>query len=113
MPSAIPCTLSRLISRIHSSLFSGWRRTVSSKFFDTQVPSIFTEELVLLRHARCVLSRLRCNRHSLPLRSNLSRISKIENLLAAPADTRPRTPLIFCTVKQQKVGSGTKKVENH
>ena len=60
-PSAIPCSLSPLISRIQSCLFSGWRCTVSLKFFDTQVPSIATEELVLRRHARCVLSRLRCN----------------------------------------------------
>ena len=37
-PSAIPCSLSPLISRIHSCLFSDWRRTVSSKFFDTQFP---------------------------------------------------------------------------
>ena len=64
-PSAIPCSLSSLISRIHSCLISDWRRTVSSKFFDTQVPSISTEELVLPRHARCVLSRLSCNGHSL------------------------------------------------
>ena len=34
-PSAIPCSLSRLISRIHSRLISDWRRTASSKFFDT------------------------------------------------------------------------------
>ena len=36
-PSAIPCSLSPLISRIHSypCLFSDWRRTVSWKFFDT------------------------------------------------------------------------------
>ena len=79
MPSAIPCSLSPLISRIHSCLFSDWRRTVSSKFFDTQVPSIATEELVLPRHARCVLSRLRCNRHSPLLSSYLSRIGRIEN----------------------------------
>ena len=39
--------LSPLTSRIHSRLISDWRRTVSSKFFDTQVPSISTEELVL------------------------------------------------------------------
>ena len=65
VPSTIPCSLSRLIFRIHSSLFSDWRRTASSKFFDTQVPSIFTEELVLSRQARCVLSRLHCNGHSL------------------------------------------------
>ena len=78
-PSAIPCSLSPLISCIHSSLISDWRRTVSSKFFDTQVPSISTEELVLPRHARWVLSRLRCNGHSLLLDSYLSRIGRIEN----------------------------------
>ena len=78
-PSAIPCNLSPLISRIHSRLFSDWRRTVSSKFFDTQVSSISTEELVLPRHARCVPSRLRCNGHSLLLSSYLSRIGRIEN----------------------------------
>ena len=79
VPSEIPCSLSPLISHIHSCLFSDWRRTVSSKFFDTQVPSISTEELVLLRHARCVLSRLCCNGHSLLLSSYLSRIGRTEN----------------------------------
>ena len=74
-PSAIPCSLSPLTSR----LISDWRRTVSSKYFDTQVSSISTEELVLPRHARCVLSRLRCNGHSLLLCSCLSRIGRIEN----------------------------------
>ena len=64
---------------IYSCLFWDWRRTVSSKFFDTQVSSISTEELVLPRHARCVLSRLRCNGHSLLLSSSLSRIGRIEN----------------------------------
>ena len=59
--SAIPCTLSPLTSRIHSCLFLDWRRTVSSKFFDMQVPSIYTEALVLPCHARCVFSHLRCN----------------------------------------------------
>ena len=78
-PSAIPCSLSPLISRIHSCLISDLRRTVSSKYFDTQVPSISIEELVLPRHARCVLSRLRCNGHSLLLGSYLSRIGRIEN----------------------------------
>ena len=77
-PSAIPCSLSPLISRISSCLFSDWRLTVSSKF-DTQVPSISTEELMLPRHARCVLSRLRCNGHSFLLSSYLSRIGRIEN----------------------------------
>ena len=59
--SAIPCSLSPLTSRIHSCLFSDWRRTVSSKFFDTQVPSVTIEKLVL--------SRLRSNGHSLLLNS--------------------------------------------
>ena len=72
------CSLSLFISRMHSSLFSNRRRTVSSKFFNTQAPSISTEELVLPRHARCVLSGLRCNEHSLLLGSYLSRIGKIE-----------------------------------
>ena len=78
-PSANPCSFSPLISRIYSYLFSDWRRTVSSKFFDTQVPLISTEELVLPRHARCVLSRLRCNGRSFLLCSFLSRMSRIGN----------------------------------
>ena len=68
-----------LLLSLVSTLFSDWRHTVSSKFFDTQVFSISTEELVLLRHARCVPSRLRCNGHSLLLSFYLSRIGKIEN----------------------------------
>ena len=51
---------------------------------------------MLPRHVRCVLSRLRCNGHSLLLGSYVSRIGRIE----VPVDTRPRTPLIsFCTVQ--------------
>ena len=72
-----------LISRIHSYLFSDWRRTVSSKFFDTQIPSIATDELVLPRHASYVFSRLRCNGNSLLLSSCLSRIGRIENSCSA------------------------------
>ena len=41
-----------------STLFSDWRCTVSSKFFNTQAPLISTEELVLLCHVHCALSRL-------------------------------------------------------
>ena len=70
---------SLVVSHIHSGLFSNWRPTVSSKFFDTQVPSISTEKLVLPHHACCVLSRLCCNEHSLLLGSYLSRIGRIEN----------------------------------
>ena len=70
--------VSLLLSFVYT-LFSDWRRTVSSKYFDTQVPSISTEELVLPRQARCVLSRLRCNGHSLLLDSYLFWIGRIEN----------------------------------
>ena len=79
MPSAIPCCDSPLLSHIHSSLFSYWRRAVSSKFFDKQSPSISTGKRVLLRHARCVLCRLRCNRHCFVLSSYLCRINRIAN----------------------------------
>ena len=78
-PSAMPGSLFPLISRVHSSLFSDWRCTVLTKIFDTQIPSMSTEELVLPRHARCVLSRLSCNGHSLLLSSYLSKIGRIKN----------------------------------
>ena len=78
-PSAIPCCLSPLISCIHSCLFSDWRHTVSSKFFDTQVSSISTEELVLPFHTCYVLSRLQCNGGSLLLSSSPFRVGRIEN----------------------------------
>ena len=39
----------------------------------------FTVKLVLPRHARCVISRLRCNGHSLLLNTYLTRIGRIEN----------------------------------
>ena len=94
MPSAIPCGLYTLISRIHSYRFSNWKRTVSSKFFDTQVSSVFTEELGFPCHAHCALSCLRCNEHSLMLSSYLSRIGRVRIVLAVPADTRHRTHLI-------------------
>ena len=77
--SAIPCGPSALISRINSCLFSDWRSTASSKFFDPQVPSISTDKLVLPCNVRCVLSHLRCNGHSVLLSSYLSRIGRIEN----------------------------------
>ena len=59
-----------------------------------------TEELVLPRHALCVLSRLRCNRHSLLLGLTSLGLAELRILPAAPADTRLRTPLIsFCTLQ--------------
>ena len=44
-----------------------------------KIPSISTEKLVLLCHARCVPSRLRCKEHSLLLSSYQFIIGKIEN----------------------------------
>ena len=56
--------------------------------------------LTTLFFPKHVLSRLRCNGHSLLLGSYLSRIGESGNLDAAPADTRPRTPLIsLCAVQ--------------
>ena len=46
-----------------------------------RVPSVSNEKLVLPRHARCALSHFRCNEHSLPLSSYLTRIKRIENPL--------------------------------
>ena len=96
-PSAIPCSLSPLICCIHSSLFSDWRHTVSSKFFDKQVPSISTKELEFSRRARCVLSRLCCNEDSLLLGSGLSRIGRIENP-SYSACRHSSQDISFCTV---------------
>ena len=53
------CPLQSLVvSFLLSTLFSDWRRALSSKFFNMLVPSVFTKELVLPRHARFVFSRL-------------------------------------------------------
>ena len=76
-PSQFPLVF--LLLSLVSTFFLEWRCTVSSRYFDTQVASISTEEHVLPRHARCVLSRLSCNGNSLLLSSYLSRIGRIEN----------------------------------
>ena len=99
MPSAITCSLS-LICGIHSSLFSDWRVTVSSKFFDTLVPSIATEYLcsfLTLAVFSVIFAATDTAFYEalIFLGSAKSRI-----LPTALADTRPRTPLIsFCTVQ--------------
>ena len=77
-----------------------WSRAASSKFFDTQVPSVSTEELVLPCHARCVLSRQRCNGHSLQLNSYLTRISRSENLSCSSSGHLTKSSFIsFCIVQ--------------
>ena len=72
--------VSLLLFLLSTLLFSRTGGVLSHQnSFDTQVCSISTEKLVLPRHARCVLSRLRCNGHSLLVSSYLSRIGRIEN----------------------------------
>ena len=100
MPSAIPCSLSPFLSCIHSCLFSDWRRTVSSKFFDSQVSLISTEELVLPCDACCVFSCLCCSEYSLLLSSISLGLAESRILPAVSVDICPRTLLIsFCTVQ--------------
>ena len=77
-PVSGPCSLSPFTARLRHSLYSNWRSTIRTKLFDTQVPSVSTEELGLPRHARCALARLRCNGHSLLLGSYLHRIGRSE-----------------------------------
>ena len=77
LPQPLVVSLLSLVSTLVLSRTGGVLSHRS--IFDTQVSSISTEELVLPRHARCVLSRLRCNGHSLLLGSYLSRIGRIEN----------------------------------
>ena len=56
-----------LFSPLVTTLFFS-RTGVSFKFFNTRVSSISAKKLVLPRHPHCVLSRLRCNGHSLLLK---------------------------------------------
>ena len=69
LPSTITCGLFYLNSCFHSLFFWDWRRTVPSKFFNKQVPLVSIEELELAPLARCVVFRLRYNRHRLLLNS--------------------------------------------
>ena len=79
-----------------------WRRTVLSKFFNTQAPSTSTfdtQEHVLPRHSRCVLFRLRYNGHNF-VKLLCLRWAELRILLATHEDTCLGTPLIsFCTVE--------------
>ena len=71
--------VSFLLSLVSTLVFSRTGGILSHRNSSTQFPSIATEELVLPRDARCVLSRLRCNEHSLLLSLYLSKIGRIEN----------------------------------
>ena len=56
-PSAIPCSLSRLISHIHSSVFLDWRHTVSSKCLHHGSRTSARLTCARRRHARRTFSR--------------------------------------------------------
>ena len=77
-PSNISVSLAPLISSQRQSLYTSWRRSVQSGFFQHQIPSVSPEELTLSRSARCALSRLRCNGHSTLLNSYLHRVGRAE-----------------------------------
>ena len=84
-----------LLSLVSTLVYSNWRCTVSSKFFDTQVPSI---SLVVSSLVFAATDTAFCYA-LISLGLAESRI-----LPAAPVDTRPRTPLIsFCTVQLRTI----------
>ena len=90
LQSLVVSLLSPLVSTIF--FFSDWRRTVSSKFFVTQLPSLSTKEFVLLLCIRCVLSSsLQRTQPSIKLLSPQLAESRI--LHAMPAIILPRTHL--------------------
>ena len=93
----VPLSYSPLISSIRLSLYSTWRNSISSKFFDHRVPAVSPEELSLPRSARCALSRLRCNGHSPLLASYLHRIGKAEtpSCSACGSTTQDTTHLVL------------------
>ena len=67
-----------LISSQRLSLYTSWRRSVQSGFFQHQIPSVSSEELTLPCSACCALSRLHCNGHSTLLNSYLHRVGRAE-----------------------------------
>ena len=71
---------------MHSFLLSDWRRTVSSKFFPTQVLSVSTKKLVVPRLTGCVLSHLCCKGHRFLLNSHPGRNGKSENPSCSTCD---------------------------
>ena len=96
VPSAFSCSLS-LISCIHFSLLGLEEYCLIYKFFDSQVPSVPTDKLVVHHYACCVLTHLHCNGHNLFLSSYFFRIGRIKKSSCSACRHFPRTPLIsFC-----------------
>ena len=89
-PSIISVSLTPLISSQRLSLYTSWRRSVQSGFFQHQIPTVSPEELTLPRSARCALSRLRCNGHSTLLNSYLHRVGRAETLSCSNCGSEPQ-----------------------
>ena len=75
-PSSISVSLAPLISSQRLFLYTSWRRSVQSGFFQHQIPSVSPEKLTFPHFARCALSRLHCNGHSTLLNSYLHRVGR-------------------------------------
>ena len=71
-------SLAPLISSQRQSLYTSWRCSVQSGFFQHQIPTVSPEELTLFCSACCALSPLRCNGHSTLLNSYLHRVGRAE-----------------------------------
>ena len=89
-PSNISVSLAPLISSQRQSLYTSWRRSVQSGFFQHQIPSVSPEELTLPRTARCALSRLRCNGHSTLFYSYLHRVGRAETSSCSNCGSEPQ-----------------------
>ena len=89
-PSSISVSLAPLISSQQLSLYTSWRLSVQSGFFQHQIPSVSPEELTLPRSVRCALSRLRCNGHSTLLNSYLHRVGRAETPLCSNCGSKPQ-----------------------
>ena len=89
-PSNISISLTPLISSQRLSLYTSWRRSVQSGFFQHQIPTVSPEELTLPRSARCALSRLRCNGHSTLLNSYLHRVGRAETPSCSNCGSEPQ-----------------------
>ena len=83
-------SLAPLISSQRLSLYTSWRRSVQSGFFQHQIPSVSPEELTLPHSARCALSRLRCNGHSTLLNSYLHRVGRAETPSCSNCGSEPQ-----------------------
>ena len=89
-PSSISMSLAPLISSQRLSLYTSWRRSVQSGFFQNQIPSVSPEELTLPRSARCALSRLRCNGHSTLVNSYLHWVGRSETPSCSNCGSEPQ-----------------------